>query len=214
MSITVEKCLQAWTNSLRQMNAKADIVFFGDSLTYYGDFASVFPDKIVCNLGLRGDTIQNMIDRVEQVRILEPRRMFLMAGINDVSSCSLEHFEEQYEVLIIKLLNIYPKTEVIIQSLLPVNNKDYQISCTNEQIVGCNKLISSLASEYKLPYLDLFSLYVNNDIMPSNMTIDGLHLQKEAYNKWYGVLNNFKQQNNNETKEKATVVRRKKMHPA
>jgi len=46
MSVTVEKCLQAWTNSLRQMNAKADIVFFGDSLTYYGNFASVFPNKV------------------------------------------------------------------------------------------------------------------------------------------------------------------------
>ena len=62
MGLTVEKCLQAWTNSLRQMNVKADIVFFGDSLTYYGDFASIFPAKVVCNLGLRGDTIQGMID--------------------------------------------------------------------------------------------------------------------------------------------------------
>ena len=57
MSLTVEKCLQAWTNSLKQMNAKADIAFFGDSLTYYGDFALVILDKVVCNLGLRGNTI-------------------------------------------------------------------------------------------------------------------------------------------------------------
>ena len=28
MSLTIEKCLQAWTNTLRQLNAKADIVFF------------------------------------------------------------------------------------------------------------------------------------------------------------------------------------------
>ena len=64
MGLTVEKCLQAWTNSLKQMNAKADIVFFGDSLIYYGDFTSVFPDKVVCNLGLRGDSLQGMIDKV------------------------------------------------------------------------------------------------------------------------------------------------------
>ena len=57
MSVTIEKCLQAWTNSFRQLSAKADIVFFGDSLIYHGDFASVFPDKVVCNLGLRGDTL-------------------------------------------------------------------------------------------------------------------------------------------------------------
>ena len=86
MSLSVEKCLQAWTNSLRQMNAKADIVFFGDSLTYYCVFSSVFPDKVVCNLGLRSDTIQGMIDRVEQVKMFEPNIVYMMGGINDVAS--------------------------------------------------------------------------------------------------------------------------------
>ncbi len=189
MSVTVEKCLQAWTNSLRQMNTKADIVFFGDSLTYYGDFASVFPDKVVCNLGLRGDTIQGMIDRVEQVRILNPMQVFLMAGINDVASCSLENFEKQYKALIISLLNVYPSVEVIVQSMLPVNNKYYQVNCNNEQIIDCNRRISLLASEYKLQYINLFSVYIdNNSLMPTNMTIDGLHLQKDAYKRWYNVL--------------------------
>lgn len=94
MGLTFEKCLQAWTNSLRYMNAKADIVFFGDSLTYYGDFSSVFSDKVVCNLGLRGDTIQGMIDRVEQVALLEPKVVFLMGGINDVGLLSSNDFEK------------------------------------------------------------------------------------------------------------------------
>lgn len=48
MSLTVEKCLQAWTNSLKQMNARADIFSLGDSLTYYGDFSSIFPGKVIC----------------------------------------------------------------------------------------------------------------------------------------------------------------------
>lgn len=74
MGLTVEKCLQAWTNSLKQMNARADIVFLGHSIIYYGDFASVFPDKVVRNFGLRGDTIQGLIDRVELVKILAPKR--------------------------------------------------------------------------------------------------------------------------------------------
>ena len=73
MSLSVEKCLQAWTNSLRQLNEKANIVFFGVSLMYYGDFASVFPGRVVCNLGLRGDTILGMINRVEQVKLLMPK---------------------------------------------------------------------------------------------------------------------------------------------
>lgn len=113
MSLTVEKCIQGWTNSLRQMNAWADIVFFGDSLIYYGDFASVLPDKVVCNLGLRGDTLQGMMNRVEQVKLLNPKTVYLMAGINDIASNSATEFCEQYESLIMLLREQIPTMELI-----------------------------------------------------------------------------------------------------
>lgn len=184
MSLTVEKCLQAWTNSLRQMNAKADIVFFGDSLTYYGDFSSVFPDKVVCNLGMRGDTIQGMIKRLEQLSLLEPEKVYLMAGINDVANCKPEIFKSLYETLVCRLKRVVPISEIVIQSILPVNNKDYTISCNNIEILKCNRLISSIASKYGLDYIDLHSLYFENDLLPSKFTVDGMHLKIEAYSIW------------------------------
>ena len=188
MGITVEKCLQAWTNSLRQMNAKADIVFFGDSQTYFGDFASVFPEKVVCNLGLRGDTIQGMIDRMEQVRLLEPKFVYLMAGINDVAMCDLDGFRQKYETLILLLLKQISKARIIVQSILPVNDALFKISCNNKQIVSCNLVIASLSYDYDLRYVDLYSLYVKEGLLPKEMTADGIHLQKDAYNMWYKVL--------------------------
>jgi lysophospholipase L1-like esterase len=188
MSVTVEKCLQAWTNSLRQMNAKADFVFFGDSLTYYGDFASVFPDKVVCNLGLRGDTIQGMIDRVEQVKMLEPKQVFLMAGINDVAICSVECYAKQYEILVQKLKEHLPNALIIIQSLLPVNDKDFKISCNNQQIVAYNEAISRVSYNYRVPYIDLFTEYANSGILEKNMTIDGIHLKPSYYQKWINCI--------------------------
>ena len=188
MSLTVEKCLQAWTNSLKQMHAKADVVFFGDSLTYYGNFSSAFPDKVVCNLGLRGDTIQGMIDRVEQVKMLNPKVVYLMAGINDVANCTMDEFSSLYNMLLIRILNEIPGTKIIVQSLLPVNDIDFSISCTNSQIKNCNEVISELASFFKSNYLDLFSLYVENGELSQRVTIDGLHLKIEGYKKWYDLL--------------------------
>ena len=188
MSLTVEKCLQAWTNSFRQMNAKADIVFFGDSLTYYGDFSSVFPDKIVCNLGLRGDTIQGMIDRAEQVKLLEPKVVYLMAGINDIASYLPVQLENLYEKLIQKLLFLLSGQELAIQSILPVNDKAFTISCNNNQILKFNSNLRKLAIFYKLPYIDLFSAYVVVGVMPEKLTKDGIHLQQEAYKQWYDML--------------------------
>lgn len=189
MSVTVEKCLQAWTNSLRQMSAKADIVFFGDSLTYFGDFASVFPDKVVCNLGLRGDTIQGMIDRVEQVKVLEPKQVFLMAGINDVANISVESFGEQYEDLVIRFKNQLPDASIVIQSMLPVNNREFSVSCNNKQIDIRNKIIAKIAKSLSLKYIDLYSIYIKDGVLSNVDTIDGMHIKCESYYKWFQELN-------------------------
>lgn len=188
MGLTVEKCLQAWTNSLRQMNTKADIVFFGDSLTYYGDFSSVFPGKVVCNLGLRGDTIQGMIDRVVQVKILEPKAVYLMAGINDIATSTIESFKEQYRLLINSLQAELPTVSLIVQGLLPVNNEYFHLSCNNADICLLNNCIKDLVSEFGLYYLDLYSLYEIEGELPVDFTLDGIHINKSAYKMWYNTI--------------------------
>ncbi len=185
MSLTVEKYLQAWTNSLKQMNAKADIVFFGDSLTYYGDFATVFPNRVVCNLGLRGDCIQGMIDRVELLKLLEPKVVFIMAGINDVATCTLDEFKKKYAELLRQVKNILPKSDLICQTMLPVNNEDFSISCNNSQIIACNAEIISLVKFYNLRFIDLFTIYERDGKLQKNMTVDGIHLKPKAYENWF-----------------------------
>ena len=187
MSLTIDKCIEAWTNCLGQLRIKADIVFFGDSLTYYGDFASVFPDKAVCNLGLRGDNLQGMIKRTEQVKLLRPSSVFLMAGINDVAHLSAEEFEEQYKQLISALSGI----PLVLQSILPVNSQAFNISCTNAQIRDRNRIIAAIAKERDLPYLDLYSQYEEEGQLPPLMTKDGIHLTEAAYLKWYSSLKEF-----------------------
>ena len=188
MSLTEEKCLQAWTNSLKQMNAKADIVFFGDSLIYYGDFASVFPDKVVCNLGLRGDTLQGMKNRVEQVKLLKPKTVYLMAGINDVANNSVIEFREQYETLLKTIIDQNPTAELFVFNMLPVNDVDFIISCNNEQIKRCNSIITHLSTVYGIPCVDLYTLYESFDLLPKDMTVDGIHLTKDAYQLWYNAI--------------------------
>ncbi len=190
MGLTIDKCLQAWTNSLRQMNAKADIVFFGDSLVYYGNFASVFPDKVVCNLGLRGDTLHGMRNRVEQVTLLNPQRVYLMAGINDVASQSTDEFRENSESLLKTLIEQNPTTVLSVFNLLPVNDEDFTISCNNEHIVRCNEIIASLCHIHGLSYIDLFSSYERNGNLPKELTTDGIHLSRDGYEKWYKLISN------------------------
>ncbi len=187
MSLTVEKCLQAWYNSLSQMKASADIVFFGDSLTYYGNFASVIPDKVVCNLGLRGDTLKGLLNRVKLVKMLKPSSVFLMAGINDVVSLPVKEFGLLYKELLYELKG----ASVFVQSILPVNTQYFTVSCNNCQIKSCNIIIERLAKEYAFAYIDLYSRYEENGQLSPLMTKDGIHLTESAYSKWYMAINEY-----------------------
>ena len=188
MNVSITKCLQAWANSFAQMNVKADIVFLGDSLTFYGDFSSIFPDKNVCNLGLRGDNIQGMINRVELLNILDPQYVFVMGGINDVAVLSLAEFEKQYMNLVESIIEKIPGVFLTIQSILPVDDVFHNISCNNAQIQEGNEIIRKVANVHNARYLDLFSHYEEDGSLPSIITEDGIHLKKEAYKKWYELI--------------------------
>lgn len=188
MSLTVEKCIEGWTNSLRQLGIKADIVFFGDSLTYYGDFAQLFPNSVVCNLGLRGDTIQGMIDRLEQVMILGPKVLYMMGGINDVGNKTVDEFESAYSKLVSSFLQGLKDVKLIIQSMLPVNSEDFRISCNNNEIKSCNLRIERIAKDNGLDFLDLYTLYEDDGQLPLAFTRDGIHLVPGAYEKWYNSI--------------------------
>lgn len=195
MSVSIYKCLQAWTNSLRQLRIKADIVFFGDSLTYYGDFSNLFSGKTICNLGLRGDSICGMIGRVEQVKTLHPKQVYLMAGINDVGSLALSEFMEEYSLLVQSVLSELPDTRLVLQSILPVNSLEFGISCDNKKIIQCNRIIKEIAEARDLSYIDIFTSYYDNGQMPLSETIDGLHLKPEAYLKWYDIIRCYNEEN-------------------
>jgi lysophospholipase L1-like esterase len=146
----------------------------------------VFPDKAVCNLGLRGDTIQGMIDRVGQVRMLEPKQVFLMAGINDVSNVTAEEFEVLYNRLIEAIIQGLPKALLVVQSILPVNSKAFcSLNCNNEQINLANQIIQELAIHNCIKYLDLYELFIQKGFLIEEMTVDGIHLKANSYKIWY-----------------------------
>lgn len=195
MGVSVEKCLQAWTNSLKQINVNVDIVFFGDSLTFFGEFSSVLPNKTIFNLGLRGDTLQGMIDRVEQVKLLQPKVVYLMGGINDVTTLSSSEFKNMYSLLTQTILCELPRTELCLQSILPVNSSDFLISCDNNQVANCNHIIREIAGCHNLRYLDLFEHYIEHGQLPISETSDGLHLRPNAYMKWYTIIKSDYEEN-------------------
>lgn len=110
-----------------------------------------------------------------------------MAGINDIRQLSIEVFKSNYVLLVNTILNALPKSKLLVQSLLPVNSLDYNISCNNEQVERLNYCIWEISNDNHLCYIDLYYDYLdmNNFQLSKQYTIDGIHLQRNAYSKWY-----------------------------
>lgn len=112
--------LRGWTNTLKSLNEKVDVALFGDSLTCYGPFSDEIKKVKLCNLGYPGDDLLSMPLRVQQLSLVKPDMVFVMAGINSIGRVGLKTFRKQYEQLIGLIRKEVPESKVYVISMLPV----------------------------------------------------------------------------------------------
>jgi len=63
----------------------ADIVLLGNSLTNGGEWDELLGMPNAVNRGISGDTTEGIADRLGSITRGKPAKIFLMAGVNDVS---------------------------------------------------------------------------------------------------------------------------------
>ena len=61
-----------------------DIVFIGNSIIDACEWSELFNNKHIKNRGIRSDNIKGIHDRIDLVITGKPRKIFIMAGINDL----------------------------------------------------------------------------------------------------------------------------------
>lgn len=189
--VKTNHALLAWENCLNKMDYDADVVFFGDSITYESDFSAQHPQLKIVNLGYSGDTLSGMISRIPMVQAVSPEKVFILGGINGLTDANISQTAQQYESLLDQLQEALPDTEIYIQSVLPISKeKETSLTniCHNETIVAFNKLLEEMAAQRGLVYIDIHSLYYLDGELDPQLTYDGLHLQQQAYEKWENAV--------------------------
>lgn len=185
-------CVDSWNNCIKKLDMKVDVVFFGDSHTAGGDFQKAFPDVKSLNLGYIGEDTKGMLRRVETIAAVQPKKIFLMAGINGLKNQSLSDFKYWYTALVDSIRTAVPNAELYIESILPVTaSSDY---CDNAKINEANTIIKHIAQERNLIYIDLNSAYAKNEVLLTSLSYDGLHLTEEAYSIFYENIKDLMQQ--------------------
>jgi lysophospholipase L1-like esterase len=171
-----------------------DIVFFGDSLTDFGQWNEVLSSpKKVLNRGIMGDDTERLLGRVNEVG--NPSKVFIMAGINDlINGEPLDQILSNYKNIVTTISKNSPKTKIYIESVLPVDNIKFKDSYKTKKSINPNDVIlmndqlKLLVQEFNGVYVDLYDSFSYGDVLRSNYTSDGIHLTSEGYNLWASLL--------------------------
>ena len=174
-------------------NAKA--LFIGDSLTEWFNLDKYFPGASIINEGIAGDTTYGLLERLEAILDTTADKIFLMIGINDVfNDFQKEDIIENQQLIIEQILTHVNGTELIVQSLLPVNEAMLgSPGYLNNMIIYINKELKAHCNARKLTYLDLYPFFLEGDEMKKEYTIDGGHLSEAGYHLWASKLQAYLQ---------------------
>jgi lysophospholipase L1-like esterase len=160
------------------------LVLVGDSLTRNGDWAALLPGEDIVNLGVPGDTSDDVIARLDQVVEARPAVVALLVGTNDLAwRRSVEHIVRNVETILVTLRKELPEGRILAQSVLP-RGRDFA-----DQIRDVNRHLWQFAPTVHAGWLDLWPAMAQEDgeLNPA-FTEDGLHLTAEGYRAWAAEL--------------------------
>jgi lysophospholipase L1-like esterase len=172
------------------MIMKKNLVFIGDSLTEWFDWQERFPAYQVTNLGISGETVEELLDRRDHIRsrVEAPNIIFLMTGINNVLSEQYD-ITKSYSEIVRNLTTWYKGAKVVVQSLLPVDMPWIK----NDTIRTINRHLAEIAREHGAEYLDVYAAYTDasGNPKPGLLSDDGVHLAGKGYDVWAKVVEEF-----------------------
>lgn len=171
----------------------SDIIMLGNSLTDGAEWNELFDNCHVKNRGIVGDIIPGFFERLEPILKGQPRKIFIMGGVNDIShGVSADSIVSAMTQVVTTIQARCPKTEIYVQSMLPFNNdvRLWKLLKGREQVVvDGNKGLESMCQRLGVTFINLYPLFVGeNGKMKPEYTNDGLHLMGGAYLIWRDTL--------------------------
>jgi lysophospholipase L1-like esterase len=160
------------------------IALVGDSLVREGDWAKWLGDHTVYNLGVSGDTTDDVLARLDAVIETKPDEILLLIGTNDLGTRhTVEHLVRNIESMLIELRRSLPESRALVHSILP-RGREFA-----DRIKDANIHLRQFSATVKAQYLDLWPALATEDggIDP-RFSDDLLHLNAEGYQAWLSEL--------------------------
>lgn len=169
----------------------ANIVMLGNSITDGADWSELLGRKDVISRGIVSDNTEGYLNRLQNVIKLNPKIVFILGGINDIYSwVPVEKIYNNY-VNIISRLRAAGITPVIQSTLYTAENWGERWNLTpeinadrNKEVDKLNELLKEFAAQNNIEFIDLNSLLSQGNFLNNEFTLDGIHLNANAYKIW------------------------------
>jgi len=175
-------------------DTKGEIIFLGNSITDGGEWCELLTNPKAKNRGISGDTTDGVLFRLGEVTRSKPAKVFLLIGINDLSrGVSRDTVYLNICRIAQKIRKDSPKTQVYIQSILPVNDSFGLFkNHTNktDDVLWVNAQLKTCCAKEQFQYIDLYIRFkmVDSERLNPQLTNDGLHLTGDGYFLWAEII--------------------------
>lgn len=171
------------------------IIFLGNSITEFGDWAALLKDPTVLNRGIAGDITFGMLRRLDEVVQRRPAKLFLEAGINDISlNVAPATIASRITAIVTGVRRHSPQTVVYVTSVLPTNDaartEHPSLYGKNDRVEAVNALLQANAARDRYFFVDLHREVrdARGQLDRRYADADGLHLNAEGYRVWVALL--------------------------
>ena len=177
------------------MSILCKTIMFGDSITqFWSNYdADFFETNNLINKGISGQTTSQMLERFDNDVIkLQPQKIVILAGINDIAENSGPISIEEIIQNIILMVNkaLQANIEVILCSVLPANRFYWNLKIKpSDKVIELNILLKNYANSNSLKFIDYFTAMVDDtNGLHSHYGADGVHPNLEGYIKMKSIL--------------------------
>ncbi len=172
-------------------------VLLGDSLSLWFPGELMPGQRVWINQSISGEKTKGLLKRLKLIEKNKIEAVFLMIGINDlIWGQADKEIIANYQEIVRQLKAQHPDTQIVVQSILPHGgenstweSRDKLMALPGDRIVALNNALKQIADDNKVYYLDLYPIFVTGDgRLRSDLTTDGLHLNREGYLVWRSAI--------------------------
>lgn len=182
-------------DSLLSKNVSINTVFMGDSITEFWktNDPEFFSKNNFLDRGISGQTSSQMLLRFrEDVIRLRPKRVVILAGINDIAENTGPISREKIFGNIVSMVELAKANhiKVVLCSVLPAYDFWWHKGLEPaEKVIRLNVLIKNYAEENHIPYVDYFSeMKDSRNGLDKIYSDDEVHPNKKGYKKMEEIL--------------------------